>query len=99
MAIGDGTAQTVDPSLMLAPGPTFINPAYSTPAQRAQLYAYANELLKPQEVKSGWQGLANIARALIGGYESHQGDISEQAARANDAGRQGAMPHYSHIIG
>lgn len=89
MAIGDGTA--VDPSLTLAATPNFINPAYATPEQRKQLYEYANELMKPQDVKSGWQGLANIARALVGGYESHQGDIAEQASRANDAAQAAAV--------
>jgi hypothetical protein len=91
MAYGDDTGQYADPSLTVAPTPNFINPAYSTPSQRAQLYAYAQSLMQPQPVKTGWQGLAEIARALVGGYEGHQGDISEQAARANDATQASAV--------
>ena len=64
------------------PGPNFINPAYATPAQKAQMYAYAQELMKPQQVKNGWQGLGSIARALIGGYFYHQANEEEQATQA-----------------
>lgn len=64
--------------------PNYINPAYATPNQRAQLYAYANELMKPQPVHNWAQGLGEIARALIGGYEGHQADVQEQAAQAQN---------------
>ncbi len=62
--MSDTQGAQLDPSMNVGlTGGAFINPAYSTPAQRAQLYAYANELMKPQPVKTGWQGLAEIARA------------------------------------
>lgn len=71
----------LDPSLdPNATGGSFINPAYATPEQRAQLYKYANALMAPQPINNGWQGLASIARALVGGYEGHQADLAEQAA-------------------
>ncbi|MEJ0092826.1 MAG: hypothetical protein WDN46_05195 [Methylocella sp.] len=68
----------------LAASPNFINPAYATPAQRQQLYAYANELMKPQPVKSVAQGFGELARALVGGYTGHLADQQEQASRALD---------------
>jgi hypothetical protein len=80
----NGDPGAFNPAALLK-GPNFINPAYSTPAQRAALYAYSQALMKPQPIKNGWQGMAEIARALIGGYEGHQADVQEQAARAYDA--------------
>lgn len=64
--------------------PNYINPAYATPNQRAQLYAYANELMKPQPVNNWAQGLGEIARSLIGGYVGHQADVQEQASQAQN---------------
>ena len=74
------TSQLVDPSLT---GGQFLNASYATPQQRQMLYAYANQLMQPTPIKSGWQGLASIAQALVGGYMGHQADVQEQAARAN----------------
>lgn len=70
-------------ALMTPNTPNFINPAYSTPEQRAELYAYGNSLLSPQPINNGWQGLASIARALIGGYEARNANLASQAARTN----------------
>jgi len=86
--MSDPSQVAADPSLTLAPGPQFFNPAYATPNQKIALYTYANELLKPQQVKNGWQGLASIANALIGGYAGYKADQMEQQSRAAD---QGAM--------
>lgn len=81
--------------LQLANTPNFINAAYSTPTQRAQLYAYANELMKPQEVKNGWQGLGELARALVGGYSAHLADQYEaggfKGAQQDVAGTLGGL--------
>lgn len=77
---------SLDPSLdPNATGGSFLNPAYATPAQRAQLYLYANAMMAPQQINNGWQGLASIARALVGGYEGHQADLAEQASRMETA--------------
>ncbi|MEJ0094557.1 MAG: transglycosylase SLT domain-containing protein [Methylocella sp.] len=71
----------------LAASPNFINPAYATPAQRQQLYAYANELMKPQPVKSVAQGFGELARALVGGYTGHLADQQEQNSYAAQVGK------------
>lgn len=77
-----------DPSLAIPNTPNFINPAYATPEQRKQLYQYANALTAPQPIKSGWQGLASIANALVGGYMHHQADLAEQGGTSADQQRQ-----------
>ena len=79
---------TQDPSLAIPNTPNFINPAYATPQQRAQLYQYANALMQPEPIKNGWQGLASMARALIGGYASGQADRAEQGGTYADQQRQ-----------
>ena len=79
---------TQDPSLAVPNTPNFINPAYATPQQRLQLYQYANALMQPQPIKSGWQGLASIANALVGGYMGHQADLAEQGGTLADQQRQ-----------
>src|ERR1700722_18472226 len=76
--MADAPGGLVDPSLT---GGSFLNPAYATPQQRAMLYAYGNELMKPQPINNGWQGLASIARSPIGGWEVHQAAVQEQASR------------------
>src|ERR1700733_3382266 len=77
-----------DPSLAVPNTPNFINPAYATPQQRAQLYQYSNALQQPQPIKNGWQGIAAMANALIGGYFGHQADLAEQGATYADQQRQ-----------
>lgn len=79
---------TQDLSLTVPNTPNFINPAYATPEQRKMLYQYANALMQPQPIKSGWQGLASIANALVGGYMGHQADLAEQGGTAADQQRQ-----------
>ena len=79
---------TQDPSLAIPNTPNFINPAYATPQQRQMLYQYANQLMQPQPIKSGWQGLASIANALVGGYMGHQADLAEQGGTYADQQRQ-----------
>lgn len=64
-------------------GGNFVNPQSATPEQRAQLYAYANALMKPQPVNNWAQGLAEMARSLVGGYESNQADQQGQQAIQN----------------
>jgi len=71
---------STDPNSIANFLPNFVNPAYATPAQRAQMYAYANELIKPTPVNNWAQGLGSIARALMGGYESHLADQAERGA-------------------
>lgn len=61
----------------------FVNPAYATPEQRKELYAYANAMMKPQPIKSAWQGMAEIARALVGGHLSRKADEMEQLSRGD----------------
>jgi hypothetical protein len=64
---------------MAIPGtPNFINPSYATPEQRAQMYKYASALMQPQPINNGWQGLAAMARALIGGSTRDQASQLEQ---------------------
>lgn len=60
--------------------PNFINPAYASPQQVASLREYAKQLMTDQPVHHWAQGVGNIARALMGGYEAHQADIQEQQA-------------------
>ena len=79
---------TQDPSLAVPNTPNFINPAYATPQQRQQLYQYANALMQPQPIKNGWQGLASIAHALVGGYMGHQADFQEQGIQGTLADQQ-----------
>jgi hypothetical protein len=64
--------------------PNYLNPAYSTPAQRAQLYKYADALMSPQPVKNGWQGLGEMVRSLVGGNAAYQANVQEQASQAQD---------------
>lgn len=85
----DSNAPSFNPLAFLK-GPNFVNPAYSTPEQRAALYAYSKALMNPQPIKNGWQGLAEIARSLIGGYEGYRADQMAQASRAYDASLAGA---------
>jgi hypothetical protein len=66
-------------------GPNYLNPAYATPAQKAELYKYAAELMKPQPVHNWAQGIGEVARSVVGGYEAHQADVQEQASAANAA--------------
>lgn len=68
----------------LLQGPNFVNPAYATPQQRAQMYAYGDALLKPTEVKNGWQGIAEMTRAIMGGYAQYRADQMEQASQAQN---------------
>lgn len=74
----------LDPSLQLVNTPSYINPAYATPNQKAQLYAYAQEMMKPQPINNWAQGLSSLAHALMGGYLSHQADVAEQASQAQN---------------
>lgn len=60
--------------------PNFINPAYASPQQIASLREYAKQLMTDQPVHHWAQGVGNIARALMGGYEAHQADVQEQQA-------------------
>ncbi len=62
--------------------PNFVNPAYASPQQIASLREYAKQLMTDQPVHHWAQGIGNIARALMGGYEAHQADIQEQQANA-----------------
>lgn len=77
-------APPVDPTLAVPSAPFFVNPAYATPNQRAELYAYSKELMSPTPVNNWAQGLGSIARALMGGWEGHQADIQEQASQAQN---------------
>lgn len=79
MADDTGTTPPTDPTLALPTGPSFFNPAYLTPNQRASWYAYANQLMQPQPVKRVSQGIAEVVRSLMGGMVSHQADMMEQA--------------------
>lgn len=60
--------------------PNFINPQYATPEQIATLRQYGAQLLQPQPVQHWAQGLANVVRALMGGYEQHKADLLQQQA-------------------
>ncbi|SFK79041.1 hypothetical protein [Methylocapsa palsarum] len=66
----------------LQASPNFVNPAYSTPQQRQQLYAYAQEMLHPTPVANWAQGFGSLARALVGGNAQYMADQQEQASRA-----------------
>jgi hypothetical protein len=85
MADSDGYMASMISALQNPGTANFINPAYATPKQREQIYAYANELMKPQPVHNALQGVGELARALVGGWQGHQADVGEQAAVANAA--------------
>lgn len=78
-------------NLLVANTPNFVNPAYATPEQQKELYKYGDELMKPQPVKSGWQGWANVVNALVGGNAMHQADTQEQQALAADTQKANAV--------
>lgn len=82
MALFDtsGMGTPIDPTMAIPNTPNYINPNYATPLQQQELYAYANELLKPQPINNGWQGLASLARALMGGYMGHVANLQGQNA-------------------
>ena len=59
-------------------GGNFVNPAYASPEQIKFLRQYAQQLMTPGPVAHWAQGVGNIARALVGGYEARQADTQEQ---------------------
>ena len=84
-SMSDLASGLIDPSLT---GGQYLNPAYATPAQRANLYALSTALQQPQQIKNGWQGIASMVKALIGGYYSGQADRMEQGGTLADQQRQ-----------
>jgi hypothetical protein len=83
-----------DLSSALTSSANYVNPAYATPEQLAQLRAYSNELLsgKGQQPVHRWtQGLSNIVSALVGGGLSHQADVTQQQAAGHNAGDVSAL--------
>ena len=84
-SMSDLASGFIDPSLT---GGQYLNPAYATPAQRANLYALSTALQQPQQIKNGWQGIASMVKALIGGYYSGQADRMEQGGTLADQQRQ-----------
>jgi hypothetical protein len=80
-SMSDLASGLIDPSLT---GGQYLNLSYATPAQRAQLYAMSQQLAQPTPIKNGWQGIASMANALVGGYYSGQADRMEQAAAAEN---------------
>lgn len=67
--------------------PNYSNPDYASPQQIAAQREYAKQLManSQQPVQHWTQGLSNIANALVGGYQGHQADVSEQSSNAEFA--------------
>ena len=58
--------------------PNFVNPDYATPEQIAQRQAYAKQLMENQTPVRSWtEGVANMVRSLMGGYEGYKADKSQ----------------------
>ena len=95
-SMSDLASGLIDPSLT---GRQYLNPAYATPAQRANLYALSNALTQPQQIKNGWQGIASMANALIGGYYGGRADRMEQGGTLADQQRQQILNQVSGANG
>ena len=95
-SMSDLASGLIDPSLT---GGQYLNPAYATPAQRANLYALSTALTQPQQIKNGWQGIASMANALIGGYYGGQADRMEQGGTLADQQRQQILNQVSGANG
>ncbi|ACK51692.1 hypothetical protein Msil_2773 [Methylocella silvestris BL2] len=78
--MADPTFDSSALSQALLQSPSYINPAYATPGQIAQLRLFANELTKPTPVANWAQGLGSLARALVGGNAAYQAGQQEQQA-------------------
>lgn len=74
--------------------PNFVNPAYATPQQAAQLRAYGNALLKqPTTIHRPAQGFAMLAQALVGGNALHDANQLDQGAQQSRAQDLAAPPN------
>ena len=63
----------------------FVNPAYATPAQRAAMRKYAEQLMTPSDVRHWTQGVGDIARALVGGTMLSRAGEQERGAKTEYA--------------
>jgi hypothetical protein len=70
----------IDPSLQTPEN-------YMTPAQLQSQRDYAKYLLENQQknIRSPWQGVANVVQALVGGTLQHSADVGEMKARQQAA--------------
>lgn len=63
-------------------------PEYATSTQLQQMQALSNALMQPrqQTLYAPWQGAANVANALIGGYFGHLADVKQMSKAQGTSG-------------